>query len=156
MRVRKQRDAPARGKQPLDQGLRPRLNFLDALALRYRRSPHRPVRIFSADVLRLAAFVDTVVPFAQARLFFCLTTETRLGASVAGTAHRAAQHQIERLGCEHGPQRTGLCTAMLRQRNVSAARVLAGLAPFGFTMTDQPDLGLVHLDFGSSSVHWRW
>ena len=75
MRVRKQRDTPARGKQPLDQRLRPRLNFFDALAVRYRRSPHRPVRIFSANVRRLAAFVDTVVPFAQAPLLFCLSTE---------------------------------------------------------------------------------
>src|SRR5471030_393618 len=156
MRVRKQRDAPVRGKQPLDQGLCPRLDVFYVFAFRYPRRPHGPVGIFSADIVRRTAFIDTVVPFAQARLFLCLSTKTCLGAGIASATHRAAQHKVEGLRRKHRPQPTRLFAPVVGQRNVSTAGVLAGKTPFGFTMTDQPDLGLIHVVFGSGSVHWRW
>lgn len=144
----------ARAEQLVDERLRAASDIGGVFALRNRRCPHGPVRHVRANIDRFAVFVDAVVPFVQIRLDPRALAEPRQPACFDGALHRAGEHEIERLRGEQRFERGGLRAAGVGERNIARAGVLAGLAPFGFPVANQPDLLDVRLAHGVDSRYW--
>ena len=94
-----------------------------------------------ADVGGQPALEAAVVPFLEVRVADRRVPEARDVGRLGGAGQGAGQHQRKGMTGEPPPQRAGLGSAGLGQRDVGPSGVSAESRPFGLAMSDQPEGG---------------
>ena len=143
MRVREQRDLAAALHSPADDLLCSRSYVLDGLALRNRRLPNGPVRLFLPNLCRGAALVDAVVPLPEVLVDLGHVSIPCNPAGLPRTLQRAGQHQTELAMRKVIPNLDGALFSARRQRYVGSTGMGAGKAPFCFSVADQPQFQIL-------------
>ncbi len=110
------------------------------LAARRAVGPQRPVGDLLADVGARAALVVAVVPLLEVVAELRAVAEAGQLAGLAGAGQRAGQDAGEVAVRERLAQRAGLVAAVVDQREVGVAGVLARAAPLRRTVADEDDL----------------
>ena len=140
--MREQGDVAVGRGRPLDHPVRARADLLRGLAAGHAVLPQQPARPLLPDVDGAAALIGAVVPFQQVVGQLDLVAIAGELAGIQGADQRAGQHQGEFPAGQVAAERPCALPALLGQRQIGAAGVLAGQAPLGLAVTEQPDLVL--------------
>ena len=85
------------------------------------------------------AFVKAVIDFTQERGELRIRKAGNLSRA-HGALKRTGEHRLEAHATQPQAQGTGFVFALRRQREIGAACVLAGAAPFGLAVTGEIDI----------------
>src|SRR3954453_3223188 len=111
------------------------------LAVGHAVAPQVPARSPLADLRRRDALVVAVVVLEQLVAHLGVRAQAGELGRLPRARQRADEHRGEARAAQLLGQRRGARPARLGQRDVGAARVLAGLRPLGLGVADEPDLG---------------
>ena len=126
-------------QRPLDHPLGAAPDLFDRLAVDDGSRSDRPLRLFQPDFLRRSSFIDAIIPFEQVIGHFSRLTIAGQPAGLARPAQRATEHQSKSPTGQRLPQRGSLALTGRCQGDIGPTCVPLGLAPFRFTVPDQPE-----------------
>jgi len=138
MAMREEKYIARRCKRALDDSLSPCRNLRDRLAARYSVAPDGPAGAFLLNIPSGAPFVVSVVPLLEACFNRSSIAVPGKSTSFFGPLHWARQHKIERVMTPPEEPAELPCTllAVKCKWQIRCSGVLAGGAPFGFSVTN--------------------
>ena len=127
--------------EPLDQSITTIRHLIGSFPSGSRTGENRPRRILPADLLGRDPLLVSVIPLGEVIRDLRLVSVTGQLAGPHGPLPGTAEHELKVPSRELRLQRGGLSLALEREGNIAEGSVPTILAPFGFTVADENNLG---------------